>query len=172
MCGSGTIAIEAALVAAGRAPGLGRAFAFESLPGHDAARTERVWRLLAARARPVAVPIHASDRNAGALRLARKNAAAAGVEDAIAFARADAADLAPPPGPGLCAVNPPYGVRLDEDATRAWRALAALVSRLGGWDVAVLGPDRGFEKLLPLAPAAAVGVKNGGIACRILRYRP
>src|SRR5689334_15785459 len=104
MCGSGTIAIEAALVAGRRAPGLGRSFAFERLPGHDAARTEQLRAHLAARARPVPVPIHASDRNAGALRLAQKNARAAGVEDAIAFARADAATLVPPPGPGLCAV--------------------------------------------------------------------
>jgi putative N6-adenine-specific DNA methylase len=172
MCGSGTLAIEAALSAARRAPGLGRAFAFEGLPGHDAAATARVRRHLTARARKVPVPIHASDRNAGALRLAQKNAAAAGVADVIAFARADAAQVVPPPGPGLCAVNPPYGVRLDEDAAGAWRALAALVGRLAGWDLAVLGPDRGFERLLPLTPASTTPVVNGGIACRLLRYRP
>jgi putative N6-adenine-specific DNA methylase len=172
MCGSGTLAIEAALLAGRRAPGVGRAFAFERFPGHDAARTARVRERLAALARPVTVPIRASDRNAGALRLARKNAEAAGVADAIAFAREDAGRVAPPPGPGLCAVNPPWGVRLDEAAAEAWRALAALLPRLAGWDVAVLGPDRGFERLLPLAPASATPLRNGGIACRLLRYRP
>lgn len=171
MCGSGTIAIEAALLAARRAPGLGRSFAFERLPGHDPARTARVREGLAARARPVTVAIHASDRNAGALRLAQKNAAAAGVADAIRFSREDAARVEPPPGPGLCVTNPPYGIRLDADAAEAWRALATLASRLPGWDLAVLGPDRGFEKLLPLAPAEALPVRNGGIACRLLRYR-
>lgn len=171
MCGSGTIAIEAALLAAGRAPGLGRAFAFERLPGHDAARTARLRDALAARARPVREPIHASDRNAGALRLAQKNAAAAGVADAIRFAREDAARVAPPPGPGLCAVNPPYGVRLEEAAADAWRALAALFPRLAGWDVAVLAPERGLERLLPGAPVAEARVRNGGLACRALRFR-
>jgi putative N6-adenine-specific DNA methylase len=171
MCGSGTIAVEAALAAAGRAPGLGRAFAFERLPGHDAARTTRLRAALAARARPIRIPIHASDRNAGALRLAARNAAAAGVADAIRFAREDAARLAPPPGPGLCATNPPWGVRLDETAREAWSALAALLPRLAGWQVAVLGPDRGFERLLPRAPASALPIRAGGVACRLLRYR-
>jgi len=172
MCGSGTLAIEAALSAGRRAPGLGRTFAFEALPGHDAARTERLRARLAALARRIAVPVHASDRNAGALRLARRNAEAAGVAEAIRFAREDAARVVPPPGPGLCAVNPPWGVRLDEGAAEAWRALAALLPRLGGWEVAVLGPDRGYERLLPLAPRAAVPVRNGGVACRLLSYAP
>ncbi|HEY6001459.1 MAG TPA: RNA methyltransferase, partial [Anaeromyxobacter sp.] len=172
MCGSGTIAIEAALLAARRAPGLGRSFAFEELPGHAAARTRAIRAELARRARPIGVPIHASDRNAGALRLARKNAAAAGVDEAIRFAREDAARVEPPPGRGLCAVNPPWGLRLDEGTAEAWRALAALLPRLGGWEVAVLGPQRGAERLLPVPAASATPVLVGGRACRLLRWRP
>jgi putative N6-adenine-specific DNA methylase len=174
MCGSGTIAIEAALLAGRRAPGLGRAFAFEDLAGHDATRTRRLRAELARRARPIAVAVHASDRNAGALRLARRNAEAAGVADSVRFAREDAARVVPPPGEGLCAVNPPWGVRLGVEAGEAadaWRALAALFPRLGGWDVAVLGPDRGYERLLPDVPASALSVLNGGRRCRLLRYR-
>lgn len=172
MCGSGTIAIEAALVAARRAPGLGRTFAFEGLPGHDPARTARLRAGLAARARPVRVPVHASDRNAGALRLAQKNAAAAGVADAIRFTREDAARVTPPAAAGVCGVNPPYGVRLDEDAAAAWRALGSLLPRLAAWQVAILGPDRGLERLLPRAPDATLPVQNGGIRCQVLRFRP
>jgi putative N6-adenine-specific DNA methylase len=172
MCGSGTLAIEAALAAARRAPGLGRPLALEALPGHDPARLARLRERLGKAARPVPAPVHASDRNAGALRLAGKNAAAAGVADAIRFSRVDAAQVVPPAGPGLCAVNPPYGVRLDEGAAEAWRALAALLPRLAGWTAAVLGPDRGYERLLPLAPASTSPVRNGGLACRVLVYRP
>jgi putative N6-adenine-specific DNA methylase len=69
-------------------------------------------------------------------------------------------------------VNPPYGVRLDEDAPAAWRALGMLLPRLRGWDVVVLGPDQGFERLLPIAPSSAVPVENGGLACRLLRLAP
>ncbi|HET7826107.1 MAG TPA: RNA methyltransferase [Anaeromyxobacter sp.] len=170
MCGSGTIAIEAALAAGRRAPGLGRSFAFEGLPGRDRARTDRIRADLARRARPIEVPIHASDRNAGALRLAVRNAEAAGVAASIRFARTDAADVAPPSGPGLCAVNPPWGVRLDEEVERPWRALAVLLPRLAGWDVAVLSADDRSEALLPARPAEATRVLVGGRACRLLRY--
>jgi putative N6-adenine-specific DNA methylase len=171
MCGSGTLPIEAALAAARRAPGLGRAFAFEELPGHDAGRTSRLRAALAARARPIAVPIHASDRNAGALRLARRNAEAAGVAEAIRFARESVADAVPPPGAGLCAVNPPWGVRLDEAAPEAWRALASLLPRLRGWQVAVLSADRRCERLLPARAPEETALLLGGQACRLLRYR-
>jgi putative N6-adenine-specific DNA methylase len=170
MCGSGTIAIEAALIAARRAPGLGRSFAFEGLPGHDAARTARLRARLAGLARPVAVPILASDRNAGALRLAQKNAAAAGVAEAIQFRREDAATVAPPRGPGLCITNPPWGIRLDEATREAWAALGALLPRLAGWEVAVLGPDRGLERLLPGPPSSTLPLRVGGVACRLLRW--
>jgi putative N6-adenine-specific DNA methylase len=172
MCGSGTIAIEAALLAARRAPGLGRSFAFEGLPGHDPARTERLRARLAALSRPVSVPIHASDRNQGVLRLAEKNARAAGVESWVRLRREDAAKVEPPPGPGLCATNPPWGLRLDEGTREAWSALAALLPRLAGWDVAVLGPERGVAHLLPIAPRSTMAIRPGGVACRLLRFAP
>ncbi len=172
MCGSGTIAIEAALIAAGRAPGLGRSFAFERFAGHDAARTERLRARLAAEVRPVSVRIQASDRNAGVLRLAARNAEAAGVANIVRFSREDASRVSPPAVPGLCVTNPPWGVRLDEAATDAWRALGALLARLPGWEVGVLGPDRGYERLLPMAPVWARPLRAGKIACRLLRYAP
>jgi putative N6-adenine-specific DNA methylase len=170
MCGSGTFAIEAALIAGRRAPGLGRSFAFESFPRHDAERTARVRARLAALARPIGIAIHASDKNAGALRLAQKNAAEARVADAIRFERLDAADAAVPDVPGLCAVNPPYGIRLDTETAGSWRSLAALLPRLPGWEVAVFAPEHGYEKLLPPPTSADLQLRNGGIRCRLLRY--
>ncbi len=173
MCGSGTLAIEAALLAGRRAPGLGRTFAFEAFPGHDRRATEAVRARLLAEARPITCAIQASDRNMGALRLAMKNAAAAGVEAHVRFTRGDAAEVEPPPGgPGLCLTNPPYGIRLDEDAAASWRALGALRQRLGGWELSAIGPDRGFERLLGDAPEASLELQNGGIRCRLLRWRP
>ncbi len=171
MCGSGTIAIEAALIAGRRAPALTRPLALEARPGHDAPRLERLRATLRAAARPISAPIVASDRNAGALRLARKNAEAAGVAEHLRFERCDAADSPAPPEPGLCVTNPPYGVRIDEGVAEAWRALAGLQRRLAGWDLVVLGPDRGLEKLLSGAPERSWPVRNGGIACAIHRFR-
>ena len=171
MCGSGTLAIEAALIAGRRAPGLSRRFAFEGWPGRDAARTRRLRERLAAEARPPPAPIQASDRNGGAVRLAIRNAEAAGVSAWLAPSRAEASAVVPPPGQGLCAVNPPYGRRLEDDAEGAWRALAALLPRLAGWTLAVLAPERRLEEVLDRRPEQALALRNGGLRCRLLRYR-
>jgi putative N6-adenine-specific DNA methylase len=172
MCGSGTIAIEAALVGARRAPGLhpGRSFAFESWPGHDAARTAALRARLAAAARTPPAPVLASDRNQGALRLAGKNAASAGAAAWIRFARADAAAAPRTPGPGTLVVNPPYGERLDE-ARPSWLALARLLDALPGWTVLVLAPDGDLPRLLDRHPSSVLPVQNGGIRCLALLYR-
>ncbi len=72
-------------------------------------------------------------------------------------------------------------VRRDEDGelcgyvaagADGWRALAALLPRLRGWDLVVLGADRGLERLLPRRPERALEVRVGGVACRLLHYRP
>jgi putative N6-adenine-specific DNA methylase len=168
MCGSGTIAIEAALIAARRSPGLRRRFAFESWPWTEAARTAAVRARFAARERGPPAPILASDRNAGVLRLAARNAAAAGVETVVKLRREDAARLEARPGPGLVAVNPPFGVRLSEDVEGAWGALAALLARLPAWRAAILAPDRGLERLLARPATRAVRIRPGGLPCRVL----
>ena len=170
MCGSGTLALEAAGIAARRAPGGSRRFAFEAWPGHDVDRTRALRARFAALEREPAAPLHASDRNAGALRLAQKNAAAANLDAFIRFERRDAATVSPPPGPGLLAVNPPYGVRLADDVASAWRSLASLLARMPDWRAVVLAPDRGLERLLARDPARVVRVRNGGLACRLLVF--
>ena len=172
MCGSGTIAIEAALVAARRAPGLGRTFAFEGFPGHDAAgpsgsaRASRRSRGPSPSrcTRPIGTGARCgSRRRTPPPRASRTRSASC--------ARTPAA-AEPPAGAGLCAVNPPYGVRLDRTSRapgvrsrRSCRASAA-------GDVAILGPDRGYERLLAVPPTSALPVRNGGIACRLLRLSP
>jgi putative N6-adenine-specific DNA methylase len=170
MCGSGTLAIEAALSAARRAPGLARRFAFESWPDHDPARTAALRARLAAAEREPPFAVQASDANGGAVRLARKNAEAAGASAWIRIDRVDASRAEPPPGRGLLAVNPPFGARLESDPAGAWRALGALLPRLPGWRLCALAPDRGLERLLGRSPSGALSTRNGGIACLVLRY--
>ncbi len=170
MCGSGTLAIEAAEIAARRAPGRTRRFAFEGWPGHDPARTAAVRARLAAAERPPPSPIHASDRNAGALRLALCNAAAAGFTGAIRFERRDAAAVVPPAGSGLLLVNPPYGLRLPEDVERSWQALGSLLDRLPGWTAVVLSAGSAAERLLARRPAASIRVRNAALPCLLLRF--
>src|SRR5689334_788268 len=111
-CGSGTIAIEAALLAKNLAPGRARHFAFMQWPNFDSA----LWKTLITEAEKQAktslTPILASDRDAGAINAAQANAGRAGVGDAIEFSCRAISAIEPPPGLGWVVTNPPYGVRL------------------------------------------------------------
>jgi putative N6-adenine-specific DNA methylase len=172
MCGSGTIVLEAAEMAAKRAPGRSRRFAFEAWPDHDPRRTAALRARLAKEERTTAVPLLGSDRNAGVLRLAQKNAAAAGLEGLVHFERKEAAVVVPPPAPALVAVNPPYGLRLAGEVEESWRALGVLLERASGLSAVVLAPSAPLERLIPRRPARALAVRNGGLHCRLLLFEP
>jgi putative N6-adenine-specific DNA methylase len=128
-CGSGTIAIEAAQIACGIAPGLKRRFAFERLLPFvtDAMRAElqRLRSHAQSRIHPSAVPIFASDVSFRMVDFARRNAQRAGVEAAITFNGGDALERpapALPDGlPGTLMINPPYGERIEVGGKAARR---------------------------------------------------
>jgi putative N6-adenine-specific DNA methylase len=90
----------------------------------------------------------------------------------VRIERRDAADVAPTPGPGVCLVNPPYGIRLDRDVEGSWKALGSLLARLSGWTVGILAGDAAVARTLPGRPARSLEVQNGGIRCKFLIYRP
>ncbi len=143
-CGSGTIAIEAAQIAMGLAPGRLRRFAFERLlPFANAERRADLQRMkskAAERVRPAAVPIFASDVSFRMVDFARRNAERAGVASAIVFNGGDAlerpAPSLPDAMPGTLMVNPPYGERIEVagKARHGAPALASLTSPRGGGD--------------------------------------
>jgi putative N6-adenine-specific DNA methylase len=125
-CGSGTIAIEAAQIACGIAPGLKRHFAFEGLLPFDDASTRADWQRLkaAAQARihPAHVPVSGADVSFRMVDFARRNAARAGVAHVVTFNGGDALERpAPSIAPelhGTLVVNPPYGERMDPKGSR------------------------------------------------------
>jgi putative N6-adenine-specific DNA methylase len=181
MCGSGTLPIEAALIARGIAPGLAnperepRRYAFAAWPGHDAAR----WAAAVDRAReeirPAAgVPILGSDRDEGAIRAAAANATRAGVADDVEFEVRPVSAIDPPPGPGWVVINPPYGVRVGErDPLRnLYAALGrTLRARCPGWTLALLSPDRALEGQVGIPLDEALRTSNGGIPVRLVTGR-
>jgi 23S rRNA (guanine2445-N2)-methyltransferase / 23S rRNA (guanine2069-N7)-methyltransferase len=181
LCGSGTLVIEAALIAGDRAPGLTREyFGFLGWRGHDAPLWERLRAEALARARAGEAStscVRGRDREPEAIRTARENAARAGVAGHVQLevgALAEAAPLAgrSPDRPGLLATNPPYGVRLEDPAgARAvHRELGAVLrARFGGWSAAVLtgAPELGME--LGLRAYRTHTLWNGSIECRLLR---
>ena len=183
LCGSGTLCIEAALIACDRAPGLTRGyFGFLGWQGHD----PELWSRLIAEARARAqagernaLCLHGTDRDAAAVRAARENAQRAAVAPRVRFDTGLLADAAPPAGhdaqrPGLLCTNPPYGMRLgDHEGARAvHRELGAVLrARFQGWDAAVLtgAPELGRE--LGLRAHRTHAIWNGGIECRLLRIK-
>ncbi|BBD79608.1 bifunctional 23S rRNA (guanine(2069)-N(7))-methyltransferase RlmK/23S rRNA (guanine(2445)-N(2))-methyltransferase RlmL [Aerosticca soli] len=173
MCGSGTILIEAALMAADVAPGLQRAHAEPTgWRGHDAAlwaglveeARQRAERGLAA-LRPV---FFGSDDDPRALDIARANARAAGVEAALELTRGELAALRPPAGVdrGLVVTNPPYGERLGERAAlpALYRTLGEVLrERFAGWHFAVLAGDAELAQALGLAAERRYTLYNGAL---------
>lgn len=175
MCGSGTLAIEAALMAGRMAPGLQRdTFAFQFLRGFDA----QVWQRLRAeagrRSHASFPPIVASDRQAGAVDRARANARQAAVASRIAWQVCDFARTRLPPLPGLILLNPEYGERLGSKP-----ALKPTYARLGqflrarpqGYAAGVLGGDPDLNAALGLKPDRVLRLDNGPIRCEFLFFR-
>lgn len=175
MCGAGTLPIEAAMIAADIAPGLSRNyFGFLGWRGHDAALWREIREAAAARIRPPTSSIRGQDRDAAAIRMARTNAERARVASFVQFDVASARDAAPQATAGLLAVNPPYGVRLeDHEAARViHRELGEVLrERFQGWNAAVLtgSPDLGLE--LGIRASRTHTLWNGAIECRLLRIK-
>jgi putative N6-adenine-specific DNA methylase len=172
MCGSGTIPIEAAMLARRMAPGRARSFAFERWPGHDAS----AWASIVDEARSSELPrcpvaIEGYDRDEGAIGAAQANSERAGVADDICWAVQPISALAPAIGPGLMATNPPYGVRVGEAGR-----LRDLYAQLGhvarrartGWDVALVSANSTLERQTQLELNERVRTRNGGIPVRFV----
>jgi putative N6-adenine-specific DNA methylase len=172
MCGSGTIPIEAALLARRMAPGLGRSFAFQEWPDFDAAGWAGLIDEAAARALAKApAVIRGSDRDAGAVEAARANAGRAGVGGDVDFDVRPLSGVDLPAELGWLVTNPPYGVRTSEaGAVRDLYAALGKVARArgAGWTVAMLSPDEGLERQVGLSFVERFRTVNGGIAVRLV----
>ncbi len=174
MCGSGTLPIEAALLATDRAPGLSRAFPFERWPDFD----EALWTALLddakARARhSLDFPIQGSDRHRGAIDLAKRGAWEANVDGLVDFTVGDARSFEPAAPPAVVVCNPPYGERLGEDGDLedSWVALGNFLHRrCAGATAWVLSGNKALTRYLGLRVSRRVPVMNGPIDCRWLRY--
>lgn len=182
MCGSGTLLIEGALIAAGAAPGEWRDAGKQKWLGHD----PLLWQRLVAEARaarerglPGLVPIAGADADARVLAHAAENARAAGFEGRIELAHVALAAQRRPASlagrQGLLICNPPYGERLGE--VEQLRGLYADLGRLvreefAGWRAAILTAEGPLEDALGLRFARRYRFRNGQIDCRLLLHDP
>jgi len=172
MCGSGTIAIEAARMARRMAPGRDRRFAFQDWPEHDG----DAWRTVVEEAcgkeaSHAPAPIVASDRDRGAIDAALANAQRAGVADDVELSVAPISALAPSGTNGWLITNPPYGVRVGEKGPlrNLYAQLGNLVrAKAPGWTIALLSADRRLESQTRLDLRERFATRNGGIAVRLM----
>jgi len=173
MCGTGTIAIEAALIATRKAPGSARTFACERWPGHDAAMAREARAAATQGCRDAAAPVVAADADQRAVTSARRNAHAAGVEHGITFERRDVRELQAPGEGAVIVTNPPYGERLGNPTELAglYRELgSALKHRASGATAWLLVGNPELAKCIGLRPSRRVILWNGPIECRLLRF--
>ncbi len=179
-CGSGTIVIEAASIAARRAPGLTRRFAFERLKGFDS----NAWRRLKDAARATvddrsSAALAGSDISTRVIEQALANAKLAGLqpwlEDGrLRFDAVDARAAAPSMPTGTIVSNPPYG---EQSAPRS-ASVPAMMSNVGdrlkqefaGWDAWFLTSDRQLPKQMRLQETRKTVLFNGPIECRFFRF--
>jgi 23S rRNA G2445 N2-methylase RlmL len=176
-CGSGTIPIEAALLARRIPPGLAsrelapRAYRFESWPEHDPS----AWGGCVSEARGAVLakapaPLLGFDHDPGAIRAARANAARAGVGEDLELREQAFGRLAPPAASGWLVTNPPYGVRVgDREERRDLFAKLGKVARSHpGWTICALAPENTLLGTLGPDARSILRTRTGGIAVELV----
>jgi putative N6-adenine-specific DNA methylase len=178
MCGSGTLAIEAAMIAVRKAPRIHRKkgeFYFEWLKDLDRQR----WRATQDRVRAEKLeappaPIVASDIDPTYVAMAQKSALKARVEKYMSFATRRFQDCEPVAERGLLVTNLPYGERIgscEGDVRQLYEEIGdTLKQKFSGWQAALLAATASPYKSIGLRPSRSIALMNGSIPCRLLVY--
>ena len=174
MCGSGTIPIEAALVAGRVAPGLQRSFGFQRWLDYDSLLWDSLLREADSGIRKLPVGlITGCDKDSRALALASRNAAKAGFEGQLHFFHAALDAFQPEGDKGVIIINPPYGKRLgdEEELKELYCQIGDIMKkRCRGWTGYVLTGNLELAKYIGLKASRRFVLFNGAIECRLLRY--
>lgn len=172
-CGSGTIAIEAALIGRGVAPGVNREFICEHWPR----LAGQGWKEVRDAAHKIARPslperIQATDISEEALSLARYHAQQAGVAEDIHFQRRDFQEISSKRDYGCLITNPPYGERLGEQREIAamYETMPSVFRRLKTWSHYVLSARDDFEKLVGQTANKRRKLYNGRLECTFYQF--
>lgn len=175
LCGSGTLPLEAGLIALNRPPGLYRdRFGFETWPDFDQA----LWQGLvqeATAAQRSALPafVGGCDRDRAIVIQARSNAARCDLGGYLQFQHQDLAQVEPPADTGVILCNPPYGERLGQDTDLgAFYGLLGdvLKQRFRGWTAYILSGNRELAQTIGLKSAQRWAVYNGSLPCQLMKY--
>jgi putative N6-adenine-specific DNA methylase len=172
MCGSGTILIEAAMIAAYQAPGLYRNFAFEEWQDFDANLWQDIKMEARSARRPHDLPIIGVDSNFKAIRIAENNIAAAHLQSYIRVRRSNFQKYLPPEAPGTLVSNPPYGLRVEaEDLTGLYSEIGDKLKKdFTGYTAWLLSGNIPALKSVGLRPSRRISLYNGQLECKFHRY--
>lgn len=172
-CGTGTLAIEAAMIGRGIAPGLRRTFACEVWP-RLAGEAWRELRDAAERRAKPSLPerLLATDASEEALRAARRHAENAGVLDDIHFQRRDFGEVSSKRDYGCLITNPPYGERIGEveEIERLYQSMPGVLRRLKTWSHYLLTARLDFEKLVGQQASKRRKLYNGRLECAFFQF--
>lgn len=173
MCGSGTIAIEAAMILANRAPGLGRGFAGEKFPQIP----EEAWRAARECAeaeikRDADFEVWASDIDEEILDVTYENALRAGVEEYINIFQADVRQIKKPDRRGSIVCNPPYGERLmtPEEAAQLYRDMGRVFRTFAPWQIYIITSHPEFDRCYGQRADKIRKLYNGMLPCNLYQY--
>lgn len=173
MCGSGTFLIEAAMIAAGIAPGIYRKrFAFESWPDFDADLWSEIYND-DSRERPVTQPIIGGDISRQAIEIADANIRGAGLAKYITLRHGSFIEMTEKPAPsGVIVTNPPYGERISvADMDGLYTGIGTTLKRhFPGWEAWIIGYKDDYFAKIGLAPSAKVPLMNGPLDCSLRQY--
>ena len=178
-CGSGTIAVEAALMATDTAPGLLRKkpYPFESLPNFDKEAFDRVVEEAEERRRKAIderdISIFASDISRTAVEISKAAALKAGVYDFISFSVQDFTKLEKPPvSKGCIVTDPPYGERMTvRDIDLLYENTGKVLQNVfKGWDATILTGNSELLSNIDMKPDRTNTLFNGGIMCQAAHY--
>jgi putative N6-adenine-specific DNA methylase len=173
-CGSGTVAIEAALLARHIPPGRARRFAFMNWPDFDSG----LWQSLLVEGEPghgtYRPLILASDRDRGAVEAAKANAVRAGVSDCIQFSCRPISAIQPPSGPGWIVTNPPYGLRAsrDKDLRNLYEQFGKVLrAKCPGWSLVMLCNSGPLQRRVGFDFDEGISLMTGGLRVKLVRAR-
>ncbi len=171
-CGSGTIPIEAALIAKNRAPGLHREFSAMHWRSLDRSVWQPAREEAVSREFNGSYNIVGSDIDPAALKIARENAQRAGVSDIVRFEAADAAKFDRVTENGIIVTNPPYGERIMEkrEAEELYRLFGTAWRKTENWKLYLLSSHTEFERTFGKAADKKRKLYNGMIKCDLFMY--
>ena len=174
-CGTGTILVEAAWMAAGRSPGLTRAFALESFSFSDNTELQRIRSKAESEYDPARITgIGGGDIDPEAVRLAERHLQQAGIGGRVSVAVQPLQELTVPEPGGVFICNPPYGERLSdqESCRKLYRDLRDLSVRHPGWALCAISSDPGFERAYGKKADRKRRIYNGRLECTYYIFSP